>query len=137
MPSIGLEERSHDGWVRLQREAAAPSGEAPETAEDFARCVIRAICHASVTATAGRRSYERCMRALDLGATARSGFRHPGKAEAVDTIWRERQRLFAEYSAAPDKLRHLATLPWIGPVTAHALARRLGLFADRSRRAAA
>jgi hypothetical protein len=110
---------------------------APETADEFAQQVIETICHASVTPTVGRRTFERCMRALSLGSTSRVGFRHPAKAEAVDTIWRERERMFEAYTASPDKLRFLATLPWIGPVTKHSLARRLGLFAEQGQRAVA
>jgi len=110
---------------------------APETADEFAQHVIDTICHASVTPSVGRRTYERCMRALDFGSTARVGFRHPAKAEAIDMIWRERERLFDEYKASQDKLRFLATLPWIGPVTKHSLARRLGLFTEHGQRAVA
>lgn len=110
---------------------------APETADEFAQYVIDTICHASVTPSVGRRTFERCMRALDFGSTARVGFRHPAKAEAIDMIWRERERLFDEYKASQDKLRFLATLPWIGPVTKHSLARRLGLITEHGQRAVA
>ena len=77
------------------------------------------------------------MRALSFGSTARVGFRHPAKAEAIDMIWGERERLFAGYMASPDKLRFIATLPWIGPVTKHSLARRLGVYAEHGERAVA
>ncbi|AWM88230.1 hypothetical protein [Microvirga sp. 17 mud 1-3] len=109
----------------------------PETAEDFAGHVIFAICQASVTPSVGRRAHEQCMRALAMGATARLGFRHPGKADAIDRVWRERDRLFADYLASNDKLSFLANLPWIGPVTKRTLARRLGLMAAQEHRAVA
>ena len=109
----------------------------PETADEFAQHVIETICRASVTPAIGRRTFERCMRALSLGSTARVGVRHPAKAEAIDMIWRERERLFEEYTTSPDKLRYLATLPWIGPVTKHSLARRLGIYAAHGERAVA
>jgi hypothetical protein len=107
------------------------------SAEDFAQQVILTICQASVTPAVGRRAYEQCLRALAMGASARLGFRHPGKAEAIDRVWRERDRLFREYRESPDKLAYLSTLPWIGPVTRNALARRLGLLAGPAHRAAA
>ena len=110
---------------------------APETAEEFARQVIETICHASVTPAIGCRTFERCMRALDCGSTARVGFRHPGKSAAIDAIWRERENLFEDYKASADKLRYLATLPGIGPVTKHSLARRLGIHAMQAERAVA
>ncbi len=103
---------------------------APETAEAFAESVIATICHASVTPSVGRRTFERCMRALACGSTARVGFRHPAKADAVDQVWREREQLFQDYTEAADKLRFLSALPGIGPVTKHSLARRLGLHGE-------
>lgn len=104
---------------------------APQTAEEFAQCVIATICHASVTPGVGRRTFERCMRALEFGATTRIGFRHPAKSSAIDRIWREREQLFRDYGASPDKLQFLGALPGIGPVTKHSLARRLGLHGVR------
>ena len=118
------EERA--GWAWFGREVT----EAPRTADEFAEAVILAICSASVTPQMGRRTFERCRMALLSGATARLGFRHPGKAEAIDAIWRERHRLYREYRRSADPLAYLATLPWIGPVTRRRLARQLGLVPD-------
>ena len=107
----------------------------PDSAEAFAEAVILAICSASVTPEAGRRAFLRCRLALLSGATARLGFRHPAKAEAVDRVWRERHRLFRDYRASADKLAFLATLPWIGPVTRRTAARALGLASAGEARA--
>lgn len=137
MPSFGLEETMRHGESAFQGDISGAEPSAPETADEFAQHVIDTICHASVTPAIGRRTFERCMRALSFGSTARVGFRHPAKAEAIDMIWRERERLFEEYTASPDKLRFLATLPWIGPVTKLSLARRLGVHAAHGERAAA
>ncbi|MCB5175622.1 MULTISPECIES: hypothetical protein [Microvirga] len=132
MPSLGFE-----GWNSFGPSGDDAAGHEPETADEFAQQVIHAICHASVTASVGRRTYERCLRALAFGSTTRLGFRHPGKADAIDLVWRERNRLYDEYLASPDKLAYLATLPWVGPVTKHSLARRLGLLAEHEHRAVA
>jgi hypothetical protein len=137
MPSFGLEETMRYGANGFQGDISGAEMSSPETADDFAQHVIESICHASVTPGVGRRTFERCMRALSLGSTARVGFRHPAKTEAIDMIWRERERLFDEYNASPDKLRFLATLPWVGPVTKHSLARRLGVYAEHGQRAVA
>jgi hypothetical protein len=137
MPSFGLEETMRYGAGAFQGDVSGADHTVPETADEFAQHVIETICHASVTSAVGRRTFERCMRALELGSTARVGFRHPAKAEAIDMIWRERERLFEDYTASTEKLRYLATLPWIGPVTKHALARRLGVFAETRERAVA
>ena len=137
MPSFGLEEMMRNGASAFQGDISGAETLAPETADEFAQHVIETICHASVTPAIGRRMFERCMRAVSFGSTARVGFRHPAKAEAIDKVWRERERLFEEYTASPDKLRFLATLPWIGPVTKHSLARRLGVYAEQGQRAVA
>ena len=137
MPSFGLEEIMRNGASAFQGDISGAETPAPETADEFAQHVIETICHASVTPAIGRRTFERCMRALSFGYTTRVGLRHPAKAEAIDKVWREREHLFEEYTASPDKLQYLATLPWIGPVTKHSLARRLGIYAAHGERAVA
>jgi hypothetical protein len=137
MPDFGLEETMRHGAKAFRNALSDAEGIAPETADDFAQQVIETICHASVTPAIGRRTFERCMRALDFGSTARVCFRHPAKAAAIDTIWREREHLFDAYKACTDKLRFLAKLPGIGPVTKHSLARRLGAHALQAERAVA
>jgi hypothetical protein len=137
MPSLRRNETSFDFWNASFGGTSDEDFGVPETADDFARSVIATICHASVTPSVGHRTFERCMRSLDSGSTARVGFRHPGKASAIDAVWREREQLFHDYTASTDKLRFLSTLPWIGPVTKHSLARRLGLEAPEDHKAVA
>lgn len=133
MPSFGFELNNLPSLGPMPETHNA----APESAEDFAQRIILAVCSASVTTAVGRRIHERCLRALSFGATARLAIRHPGKAAAIDRIWCERERLYQDYLASSDKYAFLATLPWIGPVTKHALARRLGLPDLPRRRAVA
>jgi hypothetical protein len=102
-------------------------GTASDSADEFACAIIRVICGTGVSERVGRMTYERCLRALLGGSSARLGFRHPGKAEAIDLIWRDRVRLHREFRASADKAAYLGTLPWIGPVTRAALAAELGL----------
>ncbi|QRM28785.1 hypothetical protein [Microvirga sp. VF16] len=137
MPNFGLEETMRYGARAFQGDIAGTETMLPETADEFAQYIIEAICHASVTPGVGRRTFERCMRALTFASTARVGLRHPAKAEAIDRVWHERERLFEDYNTSPDKLRFLATLPWVGPVTKHSLARRLGVYAEHGQRAVA
>src|SRR3954465_15842980 len=121
--TFGAPVRCGGGWTGPSEDL--PSGQddaAPADAEDFARKAILAICEAGVSPSVGRRAYERCRRALDMGATVRMGFRHPGKADAIDRIWGDRARLYGAYLAAADKLAALDELPWIGPVTKRARA---------------
>ena len=102
--------------------------DAAQEAEDFARAAIFVICSTGVSASQARRIYGRCLAALAMGGTARMGFRHPTKAEAIDAIWRDRDRHYRRYRAAADKMAALKTLPWIGPVTVQRLALALELF---------
>ncbi|KAA2237639.1 hypothetical protein [Salinarimonas soli] len=117
--------RAADRLAALQPESPP---ETPENPDEFAGCAIYAICATSVTDAVASRTFERCRRALQVGGTARSGFRHAAKAEAIDRIWRERERLFRDYAQAADKLAFIGGLPGIGTVTKHRLARRLGLI---------
>jgi hypothetical protein len=133
MPSFGLEQRASGILNALRGGSSDVDSSTPETPEEFAQHVISTICHASVTSSVGRRTYERCMHALELGTSVRVCFRHAGKAEAIDMIWTERERLFREYTASSSKLSFLGSLPYVGPVTKHSLARRLGLFAEQHR----
>src|SRR3712207_3992443 len=87
MPSFGLEEIMRNGASAFQGDISGAETAAPETADEFAQHVIETICHASVAPAIGRRTFERCMRALSFGSAARVGFRRPAKAEAVDMIW--------------------------------------------------
>lgn len=111
------------------RSIDADAAASPET---FAEGAILAICRAGVSSHVARRTFERCRVALAAGATARMGFRHPGKADAIDAIWRERDRLFAAFGAADDKRAFLTSLPWIGPATADRLAERFGSTEDEA-----
>jgi hypothetical protein len=63
--------------------------------------------------------------AVISGAGARSVFGHPGKAAAIDLVYRDRARLHAEYLALPaeKQLDWLRELPWIGPITCYHLAK--------------
>ena len=115
--------RLRSDWPRDEGE----DGTAPTSAEDFAHRAILAICSGGVSAAVGWRAYERCRRALALGASVRIGFRHPGKADAIDRIWRERAQFYRRYLAAADKRAVLNELPWIGPVTKRRLALSFGL----------
>jgi len=137
MTGLRHEERSLAGWSALGRDVSSMDFSAPETPEEFAERVIATICHASVTPGVGHRTFERCMRALEFGSTSRVGFRHAAKAAAIDQVWREREQLFQSYTASSDKLRFLSILPWIGPVTKHSLARRLGLYPELNAKAVA
>ena len=103
----------------------------PMDADDFAARVIYVICNSGMRVTIGASIAERCVTALRQGRSATKAFGHPGKAAAIDIIWQQRASLFAEYAKANAKLEFLGSLPWIGKVTRHHLAKNLGATAAK------
>ena len=117
-----------EAWPLFLAESAQDAADVSVAdADAFARAAILAICEAGVPAWEGRRAFQRCWNAISMGVTVRTVFRHAGKADAIDAIWRERERLFSEFESADDKFGALTALPWIGAVTRQRLAQRLGL----------
>jgi hypothetical protein len=99
----------------------------PVCPEDFATETIFVICNSGMRYTTARTIYEKVIGALRIGHPVWDVFGHAGKAAAIETIWKDRARLFAEYKAAPDKLWYLETLPWIGGITKYHCAKNFGL----------
>lgn len=73
-----------------------------------------------------RKIWGRVRPAVEGGASASTVFGHKGKAAAIDHVWANRDRLLAEYLAAPDKVEWCETLPWIGGITKWHLAKNYG-----------
>jgi hypothetical protein len=96
------------------------------SADEFAERAIYVICNSGMRVTVATGIFQRCMASLRLGASAASVFGHEGKSAGIDRIWRDRRRLFDGYQATEDPLVYLESLPWIGPVTRHHLAKNLG-----------
>jgi len=103
-------------------EAIAPAN----SADDYAGRIIYVICNSGLKATVAGPIYHRCMVAVSNGTSAASVFGHPGKSRAIDSIWHAREELFRRHIAGNGKVDDLETLPWIGPVTKHHLAKNLG-----------
>lgn len=98
----------------------------PPSGEYFAHETIFVICNSGMKNTVARAIFERCIDALQAGQPVFGVFKHPGKAGAIETIWRDREQLLAAYTAAADKLAFLETLPWIGGITKYHLAKNFG-----------
>lgn len=99
---------------------------APTSAEDFALETIFVICNSGMKFTVARGIYDRCVTALQAGLSASTAFGHKGKAAAIDLVWRDRDRLLAEYLAADDKVAYCRSIPWIGDITKYHLAKNFG-----------
>ncbi len=98
----------------------------PATAKDFAAEAIYVILNSGFSNRVAVPIFQRCMAALREGASTKTVFGHPGKVEAIDTIWRRRRKLFRRYQEADDLIEFCGELPWVGPVTKFHLAKNLG-----------
>lgn len=99
---------------------------APADSEELARAAIYVIANSGMKNSVAVPIYDRCIAALERARKVRRVFGHPGKAQAMETIWRKRQELFEGFLIAPDKIEFCASLPWVGPVTKFHLARDVG-----------
>jgi hypothetical protein len=70
--------------------------------------------------------FERWVAALEATDSCKAAFGHPGKVRGIDAIWANRERLYAGYLAAEDKIAFLETMAWIGPITKFHLAKNFG-----------
>lgn len=99
----------------------------PRDCRAFAKECVYVICNSGMRVGIATAIYWKCLRALARGQSAASVFGHPGKAAAIDHIWTNRRILFEAYRIAENKLAYCQTLPFVGPVTRHHLAKNLGL----------
>jgi hypothetical protein len=96
-------------------------------ARAFALEAIYVICNSGMKFSVANGIYWKIVEALRSRQSATTVFGHPGKAPAIDFIWKNRHVLFAAYDVASNKLAFCASLPWIGPVTKFHLAKNLGV----------
>jgi hypothetical protein len=99
----------------------------PTTAKQLAGEAIYVICNSGMSNRVAVPIYERCMIALHAGQSASTVFGHPGKAKAIDWIWRRRRTLLREFRSTDDLVGFCASLPWLGQVTKFHLAKNLGV----------
>lgn len=98
----------------------------PANSSDFAAEAIYVICNSGMANRVAVPIFERCMLALRQGRSATSVFGHPGKAAAIDSIWKRRRSLFRKLRETEDLIGFCGSLPWVGPVTRLHLAKNLG-----------
>ena len=98
----------------------------PSDPDQFARDTIFVICNSGMKNTVARLIYGRVMTAINGGGSAQDAFGHKGKAAAIDKVWSNRARYFAEYMAAGDKVAYGLTLPWIGKIVVFHLVKNFG-----------
>lgn len=109
----------------------AQTVEAPVDAVAFFCEYAYVVCNSGMRATVARGIWERVWTALELNLPVAAAFGHPGKAAAIQAGWDERERIFAEYRAATDKIAFFEALPWIGKITALHLAKNTGISVSK------
>lgn len=99
----------------------------PNDARTFAKEAIYVIANSDMNFITANGIYWNCVRALTAGHSSSTVFGHKGKTKAMDHIWEHRKVLFAAFQIAENKLAYCHTLPFIGSITKHHLAKNLGL----------
>jgi hypothetical protein len=99
----------------------------PEDAKALALETAWVICNSGMKSAVALGIFAKVRDKLLAGGSAHDVFGHDKKATAIDTVWRERNRLFGEFLAAQDQIGYLATIPFIGETTKYHLARNFGI----------
>lgn len=76
-----------------------------------------------------RKIRERVFDAVWHGQPVRQVFGHEGKAKAIETAWKDKEKLFKRSQAltsSEEILEFCKSLPWIGDITKYHLAKNLG-----------
>lgn len=106
----------------------AQSVKEPNNADDFAGEVIWVILCSGMKEQVARIIQGRVWTAIKAGKPVKGNvLGKSGKADAIDTIWRDRVTLFAAFQSANDKVEFGLSLPWIGNITKWHLAKNLGV----------
>lgn len=100
---------------------------APTTGKQLAAEAIYVICNSGMSNRTALIIFKECMGALKSGRSATTVYGHPGKAAAIDEVWRRRRSLFRDFQATADVIEFCAKLPWVGPITKFHLAKNLGI----------
>lgn len=97
-----------------------------KNAVDFALEHAYVVCNSGMKQQIARVIYDKVRDVILAGGDATTVYGHKAKAGAINHVWANRDRLFAEYLAAEDKLEFCRSLPWIGSITCYHLAKNYG-----------
>ena len=116
-------------FAEIKRRLASPP---VLDAEDFAREVIYVILAGGFSQKTAKKLWAKIVEALPKGEDITLIFKNANKTRAIARVWSERARFRDEFYAlraddAEGKIAYLATLPHVGKITAHHLARNLGI----------
>ncbi len=100
---------------------------APATADDLAGEAIWVILCSGMKEQIARKISDKVWPAIHDGKPVAGVFGHKGKAAAIETIWRDREKLLISFRRVNDKVEWCKRLPWIGDITKWHLAKNLGV----------
>jgi hypothetical protein len=88
----------------------------------FFREYVWVVLNAGMKEQVARRIFDKFMDRLDILTIG-----HLGKRDAIRRAINEYQQWFVDLKKSDDKLEYLTSLPWIGDITKHHLARNIGI----------
>jgi len=96
--------------------------------EFFCECTW-VICNSGMKNQIAEKIYKRIIEAIKNDVAIFSVFKHKGKVEAIEHLWKNQFILFEQYlklESLDEKLTFAKSLPWIGDITKYHLLRNLG-----------
>jgi hypothetical protein len=107
----------------------AETVKAPCSADAFACEYIWVVLNSGMKNQIAQKIWNKVHPALSAGDSASTVFGHKGKAAAIDSVWKDRHKLFEEFKLELDcnKVEWLSRLPWIGKITKYHLAKNYGV----------
>ena len=92
------------------------------TIDDFFREYVWVVLNSGMREQAARTIFVRYMETMDTNV-----IRHAGKRKAIEHVLKHCEMYYDRLLNADNKVEWLVTLPWIGHITKHHLARNLGI----------
>jgi len=71
----------------------------PDNADDLALTLVQVVLASGYSADRAEAAFPNVKRALHAGKSVALAFPHPHKAAAIEQLWRNRERLFADFQA--------------------------------------
>lgn len=131
---------THERYLDLKREVIArgyahevdwaETVTPPKDAEAFWLEYAWVVINSGMKNQIAEKIWDRVRPVVTNEGSAASVFGHKGKAAAIDRVWKNRHKLFAEFERLENdaaRLLWMRGLPWIGLITQYHLAKNYGM----------
>lgn len=101
-----------------------------ENSTEFGLTVVYVIINSGMKWTIAQDINSRVKVALLSKGVIEDEFKHPGKRDAINQIWKTKDSLFSDFNACMSdnvKVQFCQSIPWIGKITKYHLAKNLGV----------